>query len=92
MSRWWCRHGATWCIVDADSQRDAEMLAFDRFVGPVRSFRDRTARRAQLHALGPVTVRRATAADEAVWADYLAFRVGELPVEPTPVDGQESLL
>ncbi len=87
MTAWWCQHGADYVVIRSDHETDAHRRA--RRVLATRgrdlSLYDEMAALTRLDQLGPVTVRPATPADLAVWADHLAS------LEPTPTTEEPML-
>lgn len=88
MTAYWCQHGADYVViepyahgaatVDAIRQRAREAFAAR---GRNLSARDLAIAVARLDDRGPVTVRSATPADLAVWADHLASLEPATPTE-----------
>ena len=89
MTAWWCQQGADYVVIEGDAH-PASVYTQARYALIGRRISWLYAaevRRAEEHR-GPVTVRPATPADLAVWADHLAA----LDDTPTPDTHEEPML
>ena len=73
MSAWWCQQGADYVVIEGDAHpasvyTPARYALIGRRVSWLYAAEVRRAEQTR----GPVTVRQATPADLAVWADHLA--------------------
>lgn len=86
MTAWWCQQGADYVVIEADTTDEATRHARYALIGRRISWLYAAEVRRAEQTRGPVTVRPATPADLAVWADHLA----SLDV-PTPATHEEPM-
>lgn len=88
MTAWWCQQGANYVLIETDSAEDVIRQAPYALIGRRVSWLYAAEVRRAEQTRGPVTVRTATPADLAVWADHLA----SLDDTPAPAAHDEPML